>query len=208
LAPLAHRGLQLFDSRKVEKYLESLERQISYHKILEKLEILHASVQNGTWTLDHNTQYKRLDNLLSESMLYTEKALTKALSKRYEWSPVLKQSIHALRFWELSRKQSIGLKLPNTSLQKEAEKDVLDLSTLPSPLTCMSIMKYRTQANKNLNECQSNHSTLRENHLIAIAIAMVESRGSTCTEINIQKEVKQLKLRESRRKMFDKLEQH
>jgi hypothetical protein len=208
LAPLAHRGLQLFDSRKVEKYLESLERQISYHKILEKLEILHASVQNGTWTLDHNTQYKRLDNLLSESMLYTEKALTKALSKRYEWSPVLKQSIHALRFWELSRKQSIGLKLPNTTLQKEAEKDVLDLSTLPSPLTCMSIMKYRTQANKNLNECQSNHSTLRENHLIAIAIAMVESRGSTCTEINIQKEVKQLKLRESRRKMFDKLEQH
>jgi hypothetical protein len=208
LAPLAHRGLQLFDSRKVEKYLESLERQISYHKILEKLEILHASVQNGTWTLDHNTQYKRLDNLLSESMLYTEKALTKALSKRYEWSPVLKQSIHALRFWELSRKQSIGLKLPNTSLQKEAEKDVLDLSTLPSPLTCMSIMKYRMQANKNLNECQSNHSTLRENHLIAIAIAMVESRGSTCTEINIQKEVKQLKLRESRRKMFDKLEQH
>jgi hypothetical protein len=208
LAPLAHRGLQLFDSRKVEKYLESLERQISYHKILEKLEILHASVQNGTWTLDHNTQYKRLDDLLSESMLYTEKALTKALSKRYEWSPVLKQSIHALRFWELSRKQSIGLKLPNTSLQKEAEKDVLDLSTLPSPLTCMSIMKYRTQANKNLNECQSNHSTLRENHLIAIAIAMVESRGSTCTEINIQKEVKQLKLRESRRKMFDKLEQH
>jgi hypothetical protein len=141
-------------------------------------------------------------------MLYTEKALTKALSKRYEWSPVLKQSIHALRFWELSRKQSIGLKLPNTTLQKEAEKDVLDLSTLPSPLTCMSIMKYRTQANKNLNECQSNHSTLRENHLIAIAIAMVESRGSTCTEINIQKEVKQLKLRESRRKMFDKLEQH
>jgi len=208
LAPLAHRGLQLFDSRKVEKYLESLERQISYHKILEKLEILHASVQNGTWTLDHNTQYKRLDDLLSESMLYTEKALTKALSKRYEWSPVLKQSIHALRFWELSRKQSIGLKLPNTTLQKEAEKDVLDLSTLPSPLTCMSIMKYRTQANKNLNECQSNHSTLRENHLIAIAIAMVESRGSTCTEINIQKEVKQLKLRESRRKMFDKLEQH
>lgn len=185
-----------------------MERQISYHKILEKLEILHASVQNGTWTLDHNTQYKRLDNLLSESMLYTEKALTKALSKRYEWSPVLKQSIHALRFWELSRKQSIGLKLPNTSLQKEAEKDVLDLSTLPSPLTCMSIMKYRMQANKNLNECQSNHSTLRENHLIAIAIAMVESRGSTCTEINIQKEVKQLKLRESRRKMFDKLEQH
>lgn len=208
MAPLAHRGLQLFDSRKVEKYLESLERQISYHKILEKLEILHASVQNGTWTLDHNTQYKRLDNLLSESMLYTEKALTKALSKRYEWSPVLKQSIHALRFWELSRKQSIGLKLPNTTLQKEAEKDVLDLSTLPSPLTCMSIMKYRMQANKNLNECQSNHSTLRENHLIAIAIAMVESRGSTCTEINIQKEVKQLKLRESRRKMFDKLEQH
>jgi hypothetical protein len=208
LAPLAHRGLQLFDSRKVEKYLESLERQILYHKILEKLEILHASVQNGTWTLDHNTQYKRLDDLLSESMSYTEKALTKALSKRYEWSPVLKQSIHALRFWELSRKQSIGLKLPNTSLQKEAEKDVLDLSTLPSPLTCMSIMKYRTQANKNLNECQSNHSTLRENHLIAIAIAMVESRGSTCTEINIQKEVKQLKLRESRRKMFDKLEQH
>lgn len=208
MAPLAHRGLQLFDSRKVEKYLESLERQILYHKILEKLEILHASVQNGTWTLDHNTQYKRLDDLLSESMSYTEKALTKALSKRYEWSPVLKQSIHALRFWELSRKQSIGLKLPNTSLQKEAEKDVLDLSTLPSPLTCMSIMKYRMQANKNLNECQSNHSTLRENHLIAIAIAMVESRGSTCTEINIQKEVKQLKLRESRRKMFDKLEQH
>lgn len=208
MAPLAHRGLQLFDSRKVEKYLESLERQILYHKILEKLEILHASVQNGTWTLDHNTQYKRLDDLLSESMSYTEKALTKALSKRYEWSPVLKQSIHALRFWELSRKQSIGLKLPNTTLQKEAEKDVLDLSTLPSPLTCMSIMKYRMQANKNLNECQSNHSTLRENHLIAIAIAMVESRGSTCTEINIQKEVKQLKLRESRRKMFDKLEQH
>jgi hypothetical protein len=130
--------------------MESFDQQLAYHKILEKLEVLHTLAQNRTWTNEQTIQYKRLDDLLMESMLYAEKSSKKVASKRYEWSPVLAQAIHTLRFWELSRKRSIGLKIPDRTLQIKAQKGEIDLQLLPSPLTYSSIMTYQKQAQSNL----------------------------------------------------------
>ncbi len=138
-------------------------------------------------------------------MIYAERSATKVVSKRYDWSPELVQAIHALRFWDLTRKRSIGLKIGDTTLQREALKGGINLDEVSSPITYTSIMKYRSQARSTLRECRQNHIALREIHLTAVATARVESRGSSLTETNIQKEITQLKLREARRRMFKKI---
>ena len=154
ISPLTRRGLQLLDPRKVKKYVATFENQISYHKILEKLEVLFTSAGNASWSSDQTKQYTALDRIITESMIHAERSATKVVSKRYDWSPELVQAIHALRFWDLTRKRSIGLKIGDTTLQSEALKGGINLDEVSSPITYTSIMKYRSQARSTLRECQ------------------------------------------------------
>ena len=154
ISPLTRRGLQLLDLRKVKKYVATFENQTSYHKILEKLEVLFTSAGNASWSSDQTKQYTALDRIITESMIHAERSATKVVSKRYDWSPELVQAIHALRFWDLTRKRSIGLKIGDTTLQSEALKGGINLDEVSSPITYTSIMKYRSQARSTLRECQ------------------------------------------------------
>jgi hypothetical protein len=45
------------------------------------------------WLEEHILSYERLDALITESMLYAERQVSKRYTKRYEWSPTLIKAV-------------------------------------------------------------------------------------------------------------------
>ncbi len=65
LAPLTWRGLQMQNPKKVQKYLETLEIQLDYQKLLQKIDKLYDSALNGEWSDNKIQEYERLDQLIT-----------------------------------------------------------------------------------------------------------------------------------------------
>jgi peroxiredoxin len=85
-------------------------------------------------------------------MQYAERSASPVTSKRFEWSPKLAQAMHALRFWELCWKKSIGLLIHDTALQKEAVVRAVKNTNEQTPLTYTSIVKHHRAARQTLKE--------------------------------------------------------
>jgi hypothetical protein len=61
-----------------------------------------SEIAPDQWDAQHQIQYERLDQLITESMLYAESCAAKKYTKKYEWSPTLVRSVFAERFWRLA----------------------------------------------------------------------------------------------------------
>jgi hypothetical protein len=79
--------LQLHDLRIVQKYIDNMLTYVWDHKVMQKLHQLHEAAHNGTWSPLHQQQYERLDTLITEGMLYSERQASKRYSSAYAWSP-------------------------------------------------------------------------------------------------------------------------
>jgi hypothetical protein len=51
--------------KKVQKYLETLEIQLDYQKLLQKIDKLYDSALNGEWSDNKIQEYERLDQLIT-----------------------------------------------------------------------------------------------------------------------------------------------
>ena len=76
ICPPCQRVLQLKDPRIVTAYVETLNKQLDLHKVSRKVEQL-SKIMSEQWTLQNQTQYERLDRLITESMLYAESCAAK-----------------------------------------------------------------------------------------------------------------------------------
>jgi hypothetical protein len=85
IAPRSRRGLQIYDLRKVDTYLDNLHKQFTYHNIEQKVAQLHEDAVPGEWGEDSRLTYEKLDACITESMLYAERQATQAVSKSYEY---------------------------------------------------------------------------------------------------------------------------
>jgi hypothetical protein len=98
IAPMSSRHLCLQDPRVVQKYKEILHEQLAHHNIIERVESLLEASQNNTWTDTHTTAYQAIDGVITEAMLYAERAVGRRYSSKYQWSPTLKAMAQALRY--------------------------------------------------------------------------------------------------------------
>jgi hypothetical protein len=106
MAPLCWHQLQLHDPDIVQKYTSTLQEQLEYHKIPKKLDALQRVISSGQWSHNHQQEYEKIDNLITEAMLHAEKISSKKYTGTFSWSPGLSKAVQTERFWKLLLKLS------------------------------------------------------------------------------------------------------
>jgi len=212
IAPPCHHGLQLSDPRLKNQYRDILHEQLVYHKVYDKVQALQEVSDAGNWTAEHIEEYQKLDKLITEAMLHSERNTGKRVSTRYEWSPTLKKSVQAYRYWQLRYRQArhLGISLPRlTNLKLQAE-----LSDMEIQVTLVhEILTHLQQAADSLHQHQRQHVELRTTYLESLAEAIVLERSpnlvhesvSHVKEERMASQVKQLIKQENLRRMFRKI---
>jgi len=141
ICPPCQRVLQLKDPRIVTTYVETLHKQLDLHKVCLKVEQL-SKITSEQWTLQNQTQYERLDRLITESMLYAESCAAKKYTNKFEWSPTLVRSVFAERFWRLALRRSQGRKISQILFERTRESAGITLDpsllTLPDVVRCLA----------------------------------------------------------------------
>jgi hypothetical protein len=67
--------------------------------VFDKLNQLGQAITSNTWGEIQSSQYQKLDEIITDSMLYAERQTGKSFSTRNDWSPILKQAVQAHRYW-------------------------------------------------------------------------------------------------------------
>lgn len=167
----SRRGLQLQDPRIVNLYYEHLTKQLAYHKLPGKIELLlqHAQSQPEDPTIP--TRYEKIDKLITKSMLYAEKHSSKKYSVTYQWSPTLAKAVNAVRYWRLRIRQLKSFSVHEAAIHKAAEKAGITHSS--DSYTTTDIVTNLREAHKTLKQLQQQHIALREQHLESLAAARV-----------------------------------
>jgi hypothetical protein len=141
ISPPCQRVLQLKDPRIVNNYLKVLYKQLNQHKISQKVDTL-SKIEKDKWTDQDQVQYERLDQLITESMLYAESCAAKKYTNKYEWSPTLVRSVYAERFWRIALRRSQGRIVSSTFLVRTRELAGITLDhsslTLPDIVQCLA----------------------------------------------------------------------
>ena len=70
--------------RLVDKYLDVLGKQLVYHRIYDKTERLRDISKEDKWTPQQVDQYEKIDEKITESDIYAERAISKRYSTKYE----------------------------------------------------------------------------------------------------------------------------
>jgi hypothetical protein len=135
-------------------------------------------------------------------MVCSERKTTRVVSSKYDWSPTLAQANHSVRFWDMCCRKSLGIKFPDHVLKNAADKAGINQSLLPTPLTYTTIMSFRREARSSLRNLQKQHVSLRETYLSSLAKSRVVHRRGNCSESQLKKEIKQLKVQENSRRKF------
>jgi len=174
ICPPCQRTLQLHDPRVVNNYITALHQQFKYHKIGQKTESLYNIAPNQ-WNTQQHIEYERLDQLITESMLYAESQAAKWYTNNYDWSPTLVRSVFAERFWRLALRHSQGRSISDDLFYRA--KDNAGITVDASKLTLPDIVQCPACARQNRKEMQQNHQALRKNYLEKLAEALVLKRA-------------------------------
>jgi hypothetical protein len=126
---------------------------------MEKSKHLYGVASKGQWTNEHTLQYESLDSIITQSMLCAERSCGKRYSKRFEWSPELKQAVECVRFWHLLLKRSKGLSIRETT--NERARINSGLAADFNPLDQPTIVKHLCAALVHLKSSQKSHVELR-----------------------------------------------
>jgi len=212
IAPPCYRRLQLLDPMLKNQYQDILHEQLVYHKVYDKVKALQEVFDAGSWTVVHIAEYQKLDELITETMLHSERNTGKRVSTRFEWSPILKKSVQAFRYWQLRYRQvrHLGISLPrlaNLKLQAELSDMEVQVTSVPE------ILLRLQQAADALRQHQRQHVELHTTHLESLAEAIVLERSPNLVhksvthvkEERVASQVKQLIKRENLRRMFRKI---
>ena len=99
IAPPKYHGLRMHDPRIVTKYIDILEKHISYHRLEPKISSLYHMAKNNDWTTLCTEAYKKIDRLLTEGMLHAEGEVSRKFSRTFVWSPTLSCAVKTIHYW-------------------------------------------------------------------------------------------------------------
>jgi hypothetical protein len=158
----------------VNKYREILHQQLSYHKVSDRCTALLAAADSNTWSPEHLALYEALDKTITEAMLFAESSCSRKVTKRFEWSPTLIESVEVIRFWRLLLKKSKGLPIHPFTIQLARTKACLPPATeFSNQSTIVTSLRSAVQTMKSL---QRSHAELRDSYLNGLAEALVLER--------------------------------
>ncbi|MFN9959602.1 MAG: hypothetical protein ACK55I_41480, partial [bacterium] len=84
IIPPASRCLQLRIPKIVMNYKSTTHKQLKYHKVHDKLLKLQEATQLGLWSQPLQEENKKLDRIITESMLHAENCAAPTIKKGYE----------------------------------------------------------------------------------------------------------------------------
>jgi hypothetical protein len=171
MVPPCCRQLQLYDPVIVGTYKETLRVQLAYHKIPEKIEKLQQSIDKEQWTDMHQSEYEKMDKLITEAMLYSERKSSRKVTKKFSWSPELIQAVQKERFWKLQLKVSKGVPVADSTIART--KIAAGLDSVPHRVTITTIVRELREGKKLRKSLQEKHLQLRENYLERLAKSLV-----------------------------------
>jgi len=174
VCPPCQRGLQLHDPRRIDEYLSTLHAQLHLHKVLTKVNNLHAKASSG-WSDSDLEEYKRLDTLITEAMLYSERATSRRFTKTYEWSPILMKAVYAERYWRQAYKRSIGKFVSDEQFIRT--RQLAGIPFQSHPLHLPYILQCLSAAREIRKILQKDHHTLCKNYLEKLAESIVVKRS-------------------------------
>jgi len=183
IATHIYRGLQTIDPRLTKAYEDLVNKQIQYHNIESRIQKLQE-VESIHWNESHTKEYESIDQLLTEAMCSAEKSIAKKVTTTYAWSPVLKQAVSNLRYWQLSLKKAKGRAIPDSTLIRYQNEAELDPKNIPNPLKITDIVTRLRQARKDLHDYQKKHLELRTTHLLNLAEARLIARKPSILDPN------------------------
>jgi hypothetical protein len=164
------RILRLRDPRVRRRYTSALHDQLSAHNVLPRFQDLSLAMSSGTWSFTHTIQYESLDNTIIQSMLLAEKKAGRIYTSTYSWSPILKQSVQAYRYWQLRLKQACGLPVSITALNNLFQTS--GLSTHPTQLSISTIQDNLRSSIAMLRSHQKHHKEFRKTFLEELSKAI------------------------------------
>jgi hypothetical protein len=155
----------------VNRYREALHHQLGYHNILERSKSLLEVANENKWSPDHLLRYERLDQIITESMLYAEATCSRKITKPYEWSPKLIHAVETTRFWQLLLKRSRGIPVQPSTIY--LARSNVDLSPATDSYDQPTIINNLRTAIQTMRDLQKSHVELRESYLHGLAEALV-----------------------------------
>lgn len=211
MVPPCRRQLQLFDPRIVEQYNLVLQKQLTYHKVHEKVKIFQDKIEGGTWSPQDQAEYEKVDKLITESMLFAEKKSCKKYTSTFTWSPALIQSVQAERFWKLHLKWNNGVSVHTATLSHTMV--AAGLQNIPDHPSINTIVNALREAKKHRKYLQQNHLTLREMYLEHLATSLVlkaspqleDPKHEKHLTSRIKEAVKRIQKKERRRMMYQSI---
>jgi hypothetical protein len=171
LVPPCRRQLQLFDPRIVSHYNELLQKQLSYHKIQDKVTSFQTKLGRGEWSIRDQEEYEKVDSIITESMLYAERNSSKKYTNTFAWSPPLVKDIQTERFWKPHLERNKGISVHDTTINHTMA--AADLHGVPQYPDINTIVNALREAKWQRKELQSKHLTLRETYLQQLATSLV-----------------------------------
>jgi hypothetical protein len=134
-----------------------LHTQLEYPNIHDKRLQLKQSADDLTWTVNETIEYQKADQLITEAMLHAERNAGRKYSKKFEWSPALKQDIQEFRFRRMKLKVYRKLKVSPKILKQYHQDAKLPEETLETPFTEMYIIQAIRGAYQTLRAKQKDH---------------------------------------------------
>lgn len=106
-------------------------------------------------------KYNNLDDTITKAMLFAERMAGKQYTRKFEWSPALKQAVTSIRYWKLRLRALRGHTASPTLLQS-----LLNNSNLPQDVgqitSQQDIIQHLRNSYRDLRENQSKHREFRE----------------------------------------------
>jgi len=174
---------------------------------MERLKALKEFVENDLWSSEHVTQYGRLDQVITQSMLTAENSCSKHYTKWYDWSPHLIQAVEAVRYWRLLLKCSKGLPIQYSTIL--CARTGACLPDSPDPVDQPIIIMSPHQALVYMRSLQKSHTELKENYLWGLAKAIILQKRphlqkKECLEalFHLTTQVERLLKREKKQRMY------
>jgi len=173
--------LCLHDPRVVEKYVTTLHDQLVYHKITEHVQTLSEAAIKGEWMPCLQTLYNTTDNIITMSMIHTDRTLGNNTTRRYQWSPQLKLLVSHFRYWILWLKSCKGASISPSRLSTAFTESLLPAAA-EEPIGMPEIIKQLRDASAAMKTTRQHHIQLRQTHLESLAEAKVLQRQPSLSQ--------------------------
>jgi exonuclease III/sulfur relay (sulfurtransferase) DsrC/TusE family protein len=190
------RRLQCGDPRTVNRYIQSLWKEIQKHNIHEEYaQILEDSQLRP---IKQQRKWEQLDKKLLKLRLKAEKKCRRLKMGKVSWSPELAQNKITLKYWCLAKRTMMG-----KSIDRKFFRRIANAANLPERVQEDSeqIQAFINIYTNIIKQYKKSHVKKRETWLegLASALAAEEASNSTDMELKRLKHIKQLHQREQQR---------